>query len=99
MSNELHSRIRSSWAEAAARNAVAGPFVAVNGPIAAGNRKTRTVPRIASRATVPIRDIIFILRSSSKFLNSITQLPPRVARKRVRLFYASWSPRIPREAS
>ncbi len=69
---------------AAARNAVAGPFVAVNGPQAAGNRKTRTVPRIASRAIVPIRDIIFILRSSSRFLHSITQLQPRVARKRVR---------------
>jgi hypothetical protein len=47
---------------AAARNAVAGPLVAVNGPHPAGNKSTKIVPSIASRVIVPIRDIIFMLR-------------------------------------
>ena len=57
MSNEEHNNRRICWIAAAARNAVAGPFVAVNGPQAAGNKSTTSAPTIASSAIVPIRDI------------------------------------------
>jgi hypothetical protein len=43
---------------ARARNAVAGPFVALNGPQVAGEKKTRRIPITASNAIRPFRDNI-----------------------------------------
>lgn len=45
----------------------------MNGPQAAGKKKTRRVPSSASKAIVPIRDIVFLLQNSSELLDRITR--------------------------
>jgi hypothetical protein len=53
----------SACAAARARNAVAGPFVTLNGPELAGKKKTRRIPSIANSVNAPTRENILIAYS------------------------------------